>query len=320
MPTNSHPHRLTSGAVFMALVSAALWGGNTVAVKYAVEDISPIACAGWRFLLSLPIIAIFAWFEGISLWPGRSSLVPILINTLFLLVQIASFNIGTSMTQAGRASVLINIHPFVVAPLAWWFLGERLRWYGLVGILLAAVGIGWLSHERLPGLEDASTGDAILAASAILLGVQSIYQKASLTRVRGTVLLFWQTLLSVPCFFIISALCEDRHGLPQQVNAWLGLAYQGVAVSGLCFIMWFMLLRRYPVSQVASIGFLVPIFGVASGMIFLNEQLTFTLAGSTALVGLGIYLVTQGRVPPSPTTAIARRTVIQQESDITEFP
>jgi drug/metabolite transporter (DMT)-like permease len=302
--TGTAVHRLTLGALLMALLCAALWGGNAVAVKYSVAEIPPIACAGWRFAISLPIIALFARFEGISLLPERRALVPILINTAFLLVQIGTFNVGTAWTLAGRASVLINIHPFVVAPLAWWLLGERLRWFGILGLGLAAGGVIWLFEESIPTLATATTGDALLVLSAVLLGVQSIYQKQSLRMVRGTVLLFWQTLLSVPCFFLNSALGEGPLALPRQTTACLGLLYQGVAVSGFCFIMWFILLRRYPVSQVATIGFLVPLFGVASSMMFLNERLTFTLAGSTALVGLGIYLVTQARVAPSPPAAV----------------
>ena len=317
MQNESHPHRLTVGAILMALICAALWGGNAVAVKYSVEDIPPIACAAWRFAISIPIIAIFARFEGIALWPDRKAIVPILMNTAFLLVQIATFNVGTSLTLAGRASVLINIHPFVVAPLAWWFLGERLRWFGIAGLVLAGVGVTWLFQERLPGLEDATTGDALLVFSAILLGVGSIYQKFSLQRVRGTVLLFWQTLISVPCFLLAARLWEGPQTVPKHAAAWLGLLYQGIAVSGFCFIMWFILLRRYPVSQVAAIGFLVPIFGVASSMMFLNERLTDTLAWSTALVGLGIYLVTRARVAPSPSIAMGG---LEPKTGITEYP
>ncbi len=39
-------------------------------------------------------------------------------------------------------------------------------------------------------------------------------------------------------------------------------------------------------------------FGVAFGSLFRHEPLTGTLVGSTALVGLGIYLVSQGRATP----------------------
>jgi len=287
----------------MAFVCAVLWGGNTVAVKFTVEEIPPVACAGLRFVLSLPIVAAFAWYEGISLRAARAAIGPIVINGLILYAQIATFNLGTALTQAGRASVLINIHPFVVAPLAWLLLGERLRWYGVLGLFLAGAGVILLFQERLPGLKDATTGDAILVLSAVILGVQSIYQKFVLRHIRGTVLLFWQTVVALPLFFITAHFWE--HWVPRWPSppAALGLLYQGVGVSGLCFILWFILLHSYPVSQVSAIGFLVPIFGVASGMMFLDEELTLALAGSTALVGAGIYLVTKARVAPHPRMA-----------------
>jgi drug/metabolite transporter (DMT)-like permease len=318
MPVSSP--RLTLSAVLMALTCAVLWGGNAVAVKITVADIPPVACAGLRFLLSLPIVAAFAWFEGISLRPARAALGVIVANGLILFVQMATFNVGTALTSASRAGVLINIHPFVVAPLAWWLLGERLRWFGILGLFLAGAGVVCLFQERLPELANASTGNAILVLSAVILGAQSIYQKFALRRIRGTVLLFWQTIVAVPLFFLTAHVWEAWVPQWPSMPALFGLAYQSIGVSGVCFIFWFILLHHYPVSQVSSIGFLVPIVAVASGMLFLGEPLTLALAGSTALVGTGIYLVTKGRMSARPTAGTTAARPALSRTTITEHP
>src|SRR5262245_2903576 len=178
--------RPTPSAVLMALLCAVLWGGNTVAVKFTVDSgVPPLACAAYRFALCLPVVAAFGLIQGVSLRPRVGAIAPILINGLFLFIQIATYNIGTAWTLAGRASVLINIHQFVVAPLAWWLPVERLRWFVVLGLFLAGAGVAWLLQEKLPDLETATAGDAILVVSAVLLGIQSIYQKYALERVRG---------------------------------------------------------------------------------------------------------------------------------------
>jgi drug/metabolite transporter (DMT)-like permease len=293
-------HGLDPRGVALAILCCALWGGNTVAVKFAVVDVPPLACAGIRFLFALPFVVASGWWEGTSFRLHRAYLGPILFNGLFLFAQIATFNQGTSMTLASRASVLINAHPFVVAPLAWVFLGERLNGLGILGLILAAAGVVWLFQDPLQEAGGSLAGDALLLLSAAILGAQTIYQKRVLRTMRGTALLFWQTFVAVPLFFLASACLEGPaiyRVTPVSVAA---LLYQGLAVSGLCFVVWMYLVHHYPVSQLAAFGFLTPLFGVAAGHLLLGEPLTWNLAGSTALVGLGIYLVARGKPAPEP--------------------
>ena len=49
--------RLDLSGVLVMIVCCAFWGGNAVAVKFATPDLPPFGVAGFRFLLSLPILA-----------------------------------------------------------------------------------------------------------------------------------------------------------------------------------------------------------------------------------------------------------------------
>jgi drug/metabolite transporter (DMT)-like permease len=285
--------------VALAVLCCALWGGNTVAVKFTVPDVPPLACAGVRFALGLPLIALADRLAGASLRPDRDDFGLLFANGVLLFVQIATFNVGTAWTLAGRASLLINVHPFIVTPLAWLLLGERLTRAGLAGLLLAAGGIAWLFWEPLQAAGGSLGGDLTLLASAVILGGQTVYQKFVLRSVRATTLLFWQTVVALPLFFAASAAWEDWSRVTLTAESAAGLAYQGWLVSGLCFLIWFKLVHEYPVSQLATLGFLTPVFGVAAGVLLLGEVLSGALVGGTVLVGLGIYLVARGRTVPT---------------------
>jgi drug/metabolite transporter (DMT)-like permease len=287
--------RLTLPAALLVVLCCALWGGNSVAVKFTVAHIPPIGCAGIRFLLSVGLIAIWCRIEGTSLRLTREQIWPVVSNALLLFLQMAAFNWGTKYTDAGRASVFINVHPFVVAPLSWLLLSEPIGWRAVVGLVLAGGGVAMLFDQ--PGYTSGASlvGDLAVIVSGSLIGVMMIYQKGLLRRMKPNHLLFWHLFLAVPLFFSYSAVVEGFAGYKFNFESMSGLAYQSVLVSGFCFITWMSLLRRYPANQLAAFGFLTPFFGIGTARLLLGEPMALSLVIGCGLVGWGLYLITRPR-------------------------
>ncbi|MFT6878897.1 MAG: drug/metabolite transporter (DMT)-like permease [Granulosicoccus sp.] len=70
------------------------------------------------------------------------------------------------------------------------------------------------------------------------------------------------------------------------------LLFQGVVISFLIFLAWFALLKRYVASELGVLAFMSPIFGVAFGVVLLNEPLEMRFVYGCSLVMIGILLVT----------------------------
>ena len=68
-------------------------------------------------------------------------------------------------------------------------------------------------------------------------------------------------------------------------------AFQVLVVVAFGFLMWFRVLSVYPASDMASFGFLTPLFGVAFGWLILGETITWEFVGALAMVCIGIVLV-----------------------------
>ena len=288
------PQRMDAAGLAVATVCCFLWGGNAVAAKYTIGEgaLPPIGGAGLRFLLSLPVVALACRSLGAS-WRVERRLWWLLgIHGVLAAVQIGSFNWGTSLSEAGRSSVFINIHPLVVAPLAWLLLGERLGWRGWLGLVAAAGGVGILLAKPLllggGGLE----GDLVVLGSGILFGFQSIAQKKTFPLIPPTTLLLLQSALAIPLTFLYSAIFEGPARFHFTTITVCGLFYQGLAVSGVAFTLWMVLLRRYPAGRLAAVAFLTPLFGIGLATLMRGEPFTTPLALGSGLVGLGIYLVT----------------------------
>lgn len=288
------PRRLDAFGVAGAILCCLLWGGNAVAVKVAIPDLPPIGCAAIRFALSLPVIVILCRTLGQSFRVPRELWWLVVIHAVLTVVQIGTFNWGTSHSEAGRSSVFINIHPLVVAPLAWVLLGERLGLKGVVGLLGAVAGVVVVLAEPLRrggGL----AGDLVVLVSGVVFGIQTIAQKKTFPLIPPLALAVAQMLVAVPLAAAASLVLEGPAQFHATPRAICGVLYQGLAVSGAGFTLWIVLLRTYPAGRLAMLAFVTPLFGVALGNLTRNEALTAPLLVGGCLVGLGIYLVASDR-------------------------
>jgi drug/metabolite transporter (DMT)-like permease len=284
-----------------------------VATKFAIADgaLPPVGGAALRFAVSLPIVAWVCARGGTGFGVARRNWWLLILNGTLTAVQIATFNWGTSRSDAGRSSVFINIHPLIVAPLAWLFLGEHLGTRGLFGLGSAALGVGVILAKKLGGTSGIM-GDLVVIVSAVIFGFQTVLQKRTFPRIPARTLVFAQTMVAIPLVGIWSLLFEGLSGYHFTREAVWGLLYQGLASSGICFSLWFILLGRYQASRLATIAFLTPLFGISLGNLMRGEPLTPPLIVGGALVGLGIYLVASGRPTelrvPEPVDGLAATT------------
>lgn len=290
--------RIDAPGLGVATLCCLFWGGNAVAAKLTVSaaDLPPIGSAGFRFLLSLPVVAWMGYRVGASARVAPRHWWLVGVHGVLAALQIGAFNWGTSLSAAGRSSVFINIHPLIVAPLAWLLLGERLGARSLLGLLAAAVGVGIMLAEP-PRADGGSglAGDLIVLGSGLIFGVQTIAQKKTFPIIPPTTLLLLQSAVAVPLSFGFSFWYEGPATYHFTPTALGGIFYQGFVVSGLTFSLWMILLRRYLAGQLAAISFLTPMFGIALGTLIRREPVTAPLLLGAAAVGLGIYLAASDR-------------------------
>ncbi|WP_169976196.1 DMT family transporter [Tautonia rosea] len=301
MPTS---RRLDLMGVLGVTLCCALWGGNAVAVKYSVPDIPPFGCAALRFLIGLPVVASVCRIMGQPMWVDRRHTKLLIAHALITVLQIGTFNLGTSLSLAGRASVFINVHPLIVAPLSWLFLGERLGPRGVAGLIAATLGVTVLLSTSVQSGGNLS-GDAIVLLSGMIFGAQTVAQKWTFPIIRPATLLFTQYVLAIPMFFAISAVFEGFGSYQFTTGACWGLLYQGLAVSGVVFTVWMLLLARYPANRISTLAFMTPLFGIAAGTLVRGEPFRWELVVAGVLVGWGIYLVSRERFEHRQSPALA---------------
>src|SRR5713226_459270 len=279
----------------MAVLISILWGANTVVIKMGLEDAPPLRLAWMRFVVGGIVICLWAWltrrFAGFRIEPAEW--LPLALLGLLFSVQMAATNVGTWLTSAAHASILLNLYAVHTVVLAHFLIpGDRLTLRKLTGVLVAYAGIVLLFVHQIGDGAPTLLGDAIMVVSAFILAERTIYLARAVQRFDPVKLLLSQVLIGTAIFVVVSLVFEPS---PTRwtVRLATSIAYQGVLVAGFNFVVNLWLLRRYRPSALAGFFLTQPIFGVLAAALVAGDPLTLDLLLASAAVAVGIGLTSR---------------------------
>ncbi|MDH3883834.1 MAG: DMT family transporter [Desulfobacterales bacterium] len=284
--------RLDVKAVFLITVLCLMWGLNAVAIKFSIEGIAPIFCAGLRSVIATGCLMAWMTWKRLELFPGRLK-EGIVIGFMFG-VEFGLIYTAVIFTTTSSAWILLYTSPFFHALGAHFFLsGDRLTLEKSGGLVLSFVGILILlsKHLGLPSIQEFG-GDLMAICASAIWAITTIYIKRRLVAVVSPYhTLFYQTLFSIPILFLLSFIFQETPIRNINGLILLSLAYQSILIAFFSYLMWFYLIHNYPVSRVSSFSFLTPVFATIAGIALLKEPLTLPVILSLISVSLGIFIV-----------------------------
>ena len=279
----------------MAVLISILWGANTVVIKMGLEDAPPLLLACLRFVVGGVVICLWAWatgrFAGFRIEPAEWR--PLALLGLLFSVQMAATNVGTWLTSAAHASILLNLYAVHTVVLAHFLIpGDRLSVKKLAGILVAYSGIVLLFAGQVVHGSPTLLGDVVVTVAGFLLAERTVYLARAVQRLDPVKLLLAQAVVGTALFVVVSFLVEPA---PIRWTARLGgsIAYQGVLISGFNFVVNLALLRKYRPSALSAFFLTQPIFGVVAAALLAGDPLTLELVLACAAVAVGIGLTSR---------------------------
>ena len=302
------PHQpIGRAAALVNVVLAALWGGTAVAISYSVDTLSPVTVSGIRFALAAVFMLFWCRVEGAGLGLRRGQLVPSLLLGAMLFVQVALFTLGVRESNSSHGVLFINTFIFWVAVIEHFVTRSvRLPPVHWLGLLIAAAGVALVLNatEAAPSgrtavpqgvKRDEPTlyGDAILLASAMLLGVKFVYTKAATRLVEPGKLIFWHDVFGVVFFAAWSLAFENTEMGQFSLAAVLSLLYQGVVVGGFCFAAQAYYLKLHSASQLSVFSAATPLFGIAAGVVMRGDPFSVWLLAAGLCIAVAILIVTR---------------------------
>lgn len=272
-----------------------LWGANTVVIKMGLEEAPPLRLACMRFVVGGGVICLWAWatgrFAGFRVAPAEWR--PLVLLGLLFSVQMAATNVGTWLTSAAHASILINLYAVHTVVLAHFLIpGDRLTARKLAGVLVAYAGTVLLGVRQVTHGAPTLIGDVVVTVAGVLLAERTIYLARAVQRLDPVKLLLTQAIVGTAVFVVVSGLVEPA---PTRWTMRLAgsVAYQGVLISGFNFVVNLALLRRYRPSALSAFFLTQPIFGVIAAALVAGDPLTPDLVIACAAVAVGIGLTSR---------------------------
>lgn len=281
----------------LAILVSILWGGNLVSIRIGVDSVPPLWSAFWRMALGVAIVTAWALYRGVAIRPAKGEGWPLFGLSVLFTAQIGLLNSGAAMTSPAFGVTILNSYAVFANITGHFFPGMERPINGAraLGLTLALAGMAVLTVgqgvSRLA--PNPLAGNALLILSALLLGVRQVYTRRLVQHIEPTRTVVWQMAWSVPLFLAIAIASEPPAYGRVTGQAIAAIAYQGVVIAGICFIVWAKLLKRHAAGTLSMFAFLVPITGIALSSVIFGEPMRLTLLAGGFLVLAGVYAVTR---------------------------
>lgn len=277
----------------LALLVVVVWGLNFVVIKVGLHNMPPLMLAGLRFLLvAFPAIFFIARPKiPLSLLLGYG--LTISFGQFAFLFSAIKFGM-----PAGLASLVLQAQAFFTIILGAFAFGERLHGKQLVGIALAVFGVLVLIEASLNGQHVGMLGFMLTLPAALSWACGNIFNKKIMqhtARPAVMSLVVWSALIPIIPFFLASALLDGPTQIVQSLVAIdmttiLSLVYLAFVATIVGYGIWGSLLGRYETWRVAPLSLLVPVVGLASAVVLLDETLTGLQLLGALLIMAGLYI------------------------------
>ena len=279
----------------LLILLALIWASAFFNIKIATYSYGPITIAFLRILFGAIPVIILCLAKNIKIeafskdWIWYSS-----IGIINLVIPFFLIAYGVQKVQSNLAAILMSSTPISATILAHFFVDkEKITLFKLIGIVLGFLGIIYLFSDNL-----LITNSNFVYALMILLGSTFYVIGGILTlkishkrneNVTASILI-WGTIIAFP----ISLFLDQPWTLSPSFESTLALIYLGVFPTGVAWLLRFAILKKNGLVFQAQVAYLIPIFGVVLGYIFLNELITSKVMIALMAVVLGIYFVKKG--------------------------
>lgn len=267
----------------LAVLVTLVWGVNFPITKLGLRAIDPFVLTGIRFALAaLPLVffikrpavkfsyvAAYGFIFGLGMW------------------GVINYGIQVGVSP-GIASLIIQLSVFFT--MGWGFLlfKEKIRGAQMLGAVLALIGLAGIISTQEGN--HAVLGVMLIVLSAVAWSVGNVIIKKSGVKEIFSFMVWASLIPPIPLFLTAWVMHGSAafEGLQASLDltAVLSILFQVYLATHFAYWGWNSLLKLYPVSTVAPLSLLIPVFGITSSMLILDERIS-----TPNLISIGIIIV-----------------------------
>ena len=276
------------------MLAIVLFGLTWPVMKIGLEAGSPVWLAAGRATLSATTAFLMLALLGRLKWPPRGEWPVIFsVGVLQLTAFFALANLGVQSVPAGRSGVLAYTTMLWMVPLSL-LVGERVGWRALAGVALGVAGVvvladparfDWHNHQIV-------MGHLYLLLAGFTWALAMMHTRRHKWHTSPLDVLPWQMSVATVLLWILSVVAEPHGHLDAgKWQLWVALLYIGAFAGPIGTWAAVSVTRALP-PITSSLGMLgVPLLGIATSVVLVDEPITMPLAMGTALVLAGMAIV-----------------------------
>ena len=269
----------------LLILLGAVWGSAFMFIKISADDFGPILLVNLRlllagalflpFLLQKKYLAYFkTHFSGILILGIFSNAFP------FTMFSYAS--LGATSNMLG---ILNGTTAFMTMVVAYFWLKESITPKQIFGIILGFLGILVLVNPANGSATLGASGFALVGALSYSFSgvyIQKYQLNANKFVLIGWAMLFGGLFLTPLSFFNLPDQMPDN-------NAIAALLWLGIVSTGIAYLGYIRLIEQIGAVRTSTVTYLLPVFSIIWGSIFLQEKITWIIFGGFIFVMIGMY-------------------------------
>ena len=270
----------------------ALWGSSFGAIKIALHGVTPLTVMSVRILLAGAALLLLILVRKTPLPRGIQNWIKIgwmaLFGTLipFFLVPWGQLQIDSSL-----AAILMAVNPLFALTLGHFFSEhESFTLRQLLAMLVGFSGILLVFGENA-----VSSINGNIWAQLAVIGAGFCYTISGVivSRVRGASadsvsasIFICSSVIVFPLWMIL----EQPWSLHFETESLLALTHLGLVSTGMAFLMRYYIILRAGAVFLSYVAFIIPMFGILFGILFLGETISANTMGAVVLLLSGVFL------------------------------
>jgi len=286
------PRQPTRTDYIVLFALGALWGSSFGAIKIALHGVTPLTVMSVRILLAGAALLLLIQVRKTPLPRGIQNWIKIgwmaLFGTLipFFLVPWGQLQIDSSL-----AAILMAVNPLFALTLGHFFSDhESFTLRQLLAMLVGFSGILLVFGENA-----ISSINGNIWAQLAVIGAGFCYTISGVivSRVRGASadsvsasIFICSSVIVFPLWMIL----EQPWSLHFETESLLALTHLGLVSTGMAFLMRYYIILRAGAVFLSYVAFIIPMFGILFGILFLGETISVNTMGAVVLILSGVYL------------------------------
>jgi drug/metabolite transporter (DMT)-like permease len=283
--------------IFRLLSLAAIWGASFLFMRIIAPVIGSIPTAFFRVSIAAAGLLVILGLMRIS-WDFKGKLKTVmLLGVINSGIPATLYSVAAQVLPAGYSSIFNATTPLMGVLIGGLFFHERLTGAKLGGVFLGLFGVGVLTRAGPVAFDM----ELLMGAVACLLATTCygfagflarrwLDQAGGLdSRLSALGSMLGATLFLLPLFgySVISQPPASWGGW----SVWLSLLGLGLGCTAFAYIIYFRLLSSIGPVKSMTTTFLIPLFGVLWGGLFLDEPLSMAHVYGGVLIAVALWLV-----------------------------